>query len=294
MIGGLMNRLFRGARRLWARADWLAALGDDYADRIMEAPLTDRIHAKQGRSTGRWFVGDPAIPLRVYLKRHRRLSLLTRVLATLWPSANWSPGWTEHAHLLWAQRQGIPVPAPVAVGEFIGPGFRLESFLAIEELVGMIPLNEAIPLAEQELDAAAFRRWKRSCILEAASLTRLLHGQHRYHRDLYLCHFFVLPAKATSVIRPGDMFLIDLHRLGHHPWTGWYWRIKDLAQLLYSSDVPGISERDRLRFFRHYLNGPVNRRLLSAVRLKTGRYQRHNQRQTPPTLRTQRQTASVP
>src|SRR5262249_60800928 len=47
------RRLCRGVRRVWGRADWDELLGPDWADGIMEWPVTDRFHAKQGRTTGR-------------------------------------------------------------------------------------------------------------------------------------------------------------------------------------------------------------------------------------------------
>ena len=64
----------------------------------------------------------------------------------------------EYRHLEWAREQGVPVPAAVAAGEFIGPWGRLSSFLAVEELTDMLPLHQAIPLAASQLQADVFRR----------------------------------------------------------------------------------------------------------------------------------------
>ena len=65
-------------RRLWQRPDWGRFVGSDWVETIMGTPVTDRFHAKQGRSTGRLIVPPPeadagAEPLRVYLKRHYEL-----------------------------------------------------------------------------------------------------------------------------------------------------------------------------------------------------------------------------
>ena len=79
--------------------------------------------------------------------------------ATLWPDTGWSPALQEWQHLEWARQQGMPVPEAVAAGEYIGPWGRLQSFLAVEELIGMLPLHEAVPLAAERLDPASFRRW---------------------------------------------------------------------------------------------------------------------------------------
>src|SRR5262249_13012450 len=69
----LWQRLTRGAQRFWHRPDWPRFAGNDWADRIMEVAVTDRFHAKQGRSTGRLVLGGPGRELTVYLKRHYRL-----------------------------------------------------------------------------------------------------------------------------------------------------------------------------------------------------------------------------
>src|SRR5437870_3130893 len=82
----------------------------------------------------------------------------------------------------------------------------------------------------------------------------VLHTQARFHKDFYLCHFFIRRQDTAHV--PdwiGRVHLIDFQRLRRHGFTWPWWLVKDLAQLLYSSDVDGIEARDRLSFWRAYL-----------------------------------------
>src|SRR5439155_512422 len=81
----------RDVRRVRGRPDWVEALGEDWPDCVMQAEVTDRFHAKQGRSTGRLVLPR----LSVYLKRHYKLSWWRGLLATLWPGKGWSPGVQE-------------------------------------------------------------------------------------------------------------------------------------------------------------------------------------------------------
>jgi heptose I phosphotransferase len=274
------QRLFRGVRRLRQRSDWDRFVGADWSDRIMQATLTDRFHAKQGRSTGRWLLQNQGRQLAVYLKRHYRLPWWRGLLAALWPERGWSPALQEWQHLEWAKAHGVPVPAAVAVGEFIGPWGKLQSFLAVEELTDMLPLHEAVPLATKQLDAADFALWKRGLIAEMARLTRVLHDRHWFHKDLYLCHFYVARDDVRASVTWRDrVHLIDLHRLAHHPWTWSVWQVKDLAQLLYSSEVPGITPRDRLHFWQAYWTGQEQRShqfVRWCILWKWRRYRRHN------------------
>jgi hypothetical protein len=283
MIVALWQRLVRGVRRVQQRPDWSIFVGPNWAEEIMAVRVTDDFHAKQGRSTGRWVLHGGGRRLAVYLKRHYQLPWRHGVLATLWPGKGWSPALQEARHLEWAQRHGLPVPAVVAAGESIGPWGKLQSFLAVEELAGMLGLHEAIPMAARGMDAGAFTRWKRGLAAEMARLTRELHLRRCFHKDLYLCHFYI--PKADTLAQPdewrGRVHLIDLHRLGHHAWTWPVWQVKDLAELAYSSEIAGVSARDRLRFWRAYL---ATDRMLSAwwlrpmVLLKWRRYRRHNEK----------------
>jgi heptose I phosphotransferase len=179
----------------------------------------------------------------------------------------------------------LPVPDVVAVGESIGPWGRLQSFLAVEELADMLPMHEAVPAAAQAMDGFSFAHWKRGVASEVARLTRALHLRRWFHKDLYLCHFYVPEAdtRAEPASWKGRIHMIDLHRLRHHPLSWRWWQVKDLAELAYSSEIGGITARDRLRFWRAYLgmdNRLVARWLAEMVRLKWSLYRRHNDRKS--------------
>jgi Lipopolysaccharide kinase (Kdo/WaaP) family len=283
MEAGFWQRLFRGERRLLRSQELEEFAGADWPERIMEIPVTDRLHVKQGRSIGRWVLQSGNRSLVVYLKRHYRLPRRYGLLALLWPDAGWSPALSEWKHLCWARAQGLPVPEVVAGGEYIGPWGRLQSFLAVKELTDMLPLHEAIPAAASKLPPADFAQWKRGLAIEIARLAAELHRRHHFHKDLYLCHFYVAAEDTTrQVAWPGRVRLIDLHRLGHHRWT-WPWRLaKDLGQLWYSSEVTGVTVRDRVCFWRAYrkaLSRKQNLRWLRAlISLKVGSYRRHSRR----------------
>ena len=262
--------------RQWCRHDWLSLVGPGQVEEILRLPPGERYHAKQGRSTGRWVFGTGSCLLRVFLKRHLVLPWTVRLLAWLFPQRCWSPAWQEFRNLLWARQHGLAVPEPVAVAEARGPGWTLRSYLAVEELTDRLPLHEAVACASRVLDPAAFAVWKRTCARELARMVRRLHQAGRYHKDLYLCHFFVRrPSPENVRVRPGDIALIDLHRMREHLWLGWYFRVKDLAQLLFSTwDLPQITDRDRMCFFRLYTGRQPDRLLRRAVWWKARQYWR--------------------
>jgi heptose I phosphotransferase len=283
MSENLFHRLLHGVRRIRQQPRWSEFAGPDWPQQIMHVAGTDRFHAKQGRTIVRWELQSGNRRLVVYLKRHYRLPWWSGLLALVWPGGNWSPAMQEWEHLQWARAQGLPAPEALAAGEFIGPWGKLQSFLAVEELTGMLPLHEAIPAAEARLDPRAFQRWKRALIDEMVSLTLDLHRRHWFHKDLYFCHFYI--AVSDTARLPdwrGRVWLIDFHRLGHHPWTWRWWRAKDLGQLLYSSHVPGVTARDRLRFWRAYLAadrlGWTARWIQRSARIRATNHQRHHDR----------------
>ena len=283
-VSSLWHRLLRGTRLIRKQPDWERFIGEGWLDRIMTEPVTDRLHAKQGRSIGRLVLREGGQRLGVYLKRHYRLPWWHGLLATFAPGQAWSPGLQEWQHLCWAKAEGLPVPRPVAAGQLVGPWFRLQGFLAVEELDGMLPLHQAVPLAATRLDPFTFARWKRGLTVELARLARELHRRNVFHKDLYFCHFYI-PEGFTRRLPESWVnraVMIDLHRLARHSLSAPWWRVKDLAQLLYSSEVPGVTARDRLRFWKLYRAGwpgsPPGDWYRPLIRLKWQLYRRHNRR----------------
>ena len=269
--------------KFYSSPEWIAHYGEDWTTRVMDIGVTDRFHSKQGRSVGRIILpGKDGKPeLCFYLKRHYKLSFWEGLMGWLFPKKASSPALQEFHHLATARQLGLQVPETVAAVEFIGPGARLRSALAVRELDNMIPLHEAIPLASVRQTPQAFRRWKKSLVSEMARMSRILHDRNWFHKDLYLCHFYI--DKNDTFRTPNwrdKVVLIDLHRLGSHTWTSQVWKIKDLAQLIYSSEIEGVDDRDRLEFWRCYRDlGPrsaLDRILLYVIRIKWGRYRRHN------------------
>ncbi len=280
----------RDGNRSWADDEWIRFAGPNWADSIMDVNVTDRFHSKQGRSVGRWILDDPegtGKKLVVYLKRHNVLPGLDGLLAKLAPRWPWSPALQEWQHLRWASELGIPVPRAYAVAEFQGPGTKLQSCLALGELTGMIPLHEAVPLAHKRMEPAKFHQWKRGLLLEMARIGRLLHDRRCFHKDFYFCHFYI--REVDTYRAPASWFnevvLIDLHRLARHRIFWRIYQIKDLAQLLFSSEVDGVNASDRIAFWRAYRGlgagdgrgkGFYERIVSRIIRWKWQRYRRHN------------------
>ncbi|MDG3004039.1 lipopolysaccharide kinase InaA family protein [Paludisphaera mucosa] len=275
------ERLIRGSRWSWVDDRYREALPADFDASVMTIVSRDRLHAKQGRSTARVVFHAPeGRRVSVYLKRHFRLPWPARLAATFNPAGRHSPGAAEWAHLERARALGVPVPDVVAVGERVGPWGALQSYLAVAELPGR-ELNEVLPDLERSLDPESFAAMKRRIVREMARIAATMHRARVFHKDLYLCHFFVNLEKLARDPRDVELTLIDLHRLREHRLTADRWRWKDLGQLLFSMEgVAGVAPRDALRFWKHYRKAAGLHRpewQATMIRLKAARYAAHNQ-----------------
>jgi heptose I phosphotransferase len=280
--GSLKTRWVHGVNWTWINENYRAQLPANLAATVMGLETRDRFHSKQGRSTARVVLHEADRPLPVYLKRHFHLPLPARVAALLHPAGRHSPAAAEWAHLERVRKLGINVPEVVATGECIGPRAGLQSFLMIAELTGSTALNELLPLLAGRLGSAGFADLKRRVVKEMARITATLHRARVFHKDLYLCHFFLDPHGDDPSRRAPKLSLIDLHRLEEHRLFGDWWRWKDLAQLLYSTEgVAGVTARDCARFWKWYCRlAGIKRPALHAriVGFRTARYREHNRK----------------
>ena len=114
-------------------------------------------------------------------------------------------------------------------------------------------------------------------------MARLLHDRNFFHKDFYLCHFFIARDDLYSIPEwRNRVFLIDFHRMARHSLTRASWLTKDLGQLLYSSEIEGIDARDRLRFWHAYRGASrrswASRWLRGIVQFRGRRYREHNEK----------------
>lgn len=248
----------------------LARAGVASFDEAAAMRPTDDFVQKQGRSTGRYVLDVGGASLSLYVKKHFRLPWWQRA----WAALGSFPGPHEWKNLQIAKSLGVRVPDAV----FAGAERRnaCGSVLAVRELEGYLPLHIYVPGPLARMAEPARRRRKQALIARLADVARRLHSHKYYHLDFYLCHFFLRddPASPDGF----DLVLIDFGRLRHSHLPRW--RVKDLAALLFSSDVSGVSRTDRLRFFRQYLGiAKLDERAKLAARrimAKAERYRRHN------------------
>ncbi len=121
---------------------------------------------------------------------------------------------------------------------------------------GRLRRTAQVPHAAVGPGRRAIRRGTTTCAIPANRRHRpQIARRQLHHCDFYLCHFLIRddPQAPDGF----ELALIDFLRLKHS--TRPRWRIKDLAQLLFSTDMPGITRTDRLRFWKHYLRSRAAR-----------------------------------
>jgi|TARA_B110000977_G_C11077148_1_gene491636 heptose I phosphotransferase len=137
------------------------------------------------------------------------------------------------------------------------------SFVLTEELDDMVSVED---FCAPWKDMPPTYRVRKMLVEALAKDAATVHGSGMNHRDFYICHFLM---KNSSPLLSGEqvlpkLYLIDLHRAQMRSKVPTRWLVKDLASLYFSAVDIGLTQRDVVRFLRHYLGPQVSRQLKAS------------------------------
>ncbi|AQT68948.1 Lipopolysaccharide core heptose(I) kinase RfaP [Anaerohalosphaera lusitana] len=167
---------------------------------------------------------------------------------------------------------GVATPKIAAYGFEWGLFSEKRSFVITEQIPQGESLERELPPFCTATHNKTNTRKKREFIARLADFVRRFHATGYRHRDLYLAHIFLGERER--------LYLIDLHRT-FKPWLlGERFRVKDIAQLHYSTPGRHFTATDRMRFYKHYAGierlTPKDKRFIRRVSTKAARIARHD------------------
>ena len=233
------------------------------------------------RGTSRCTLTDPSGggSIECYIKRYRPIPLREKVknLLTLKPyNFDAIHEWEALGRFL---ALGLNTMVPMAAA-------RLDDGRSCNLTLGITDYIRASDLfAGFEPERDADRRLR--LIGRIARMAGKMHAAGLAHQDFYLVHFFVKPAENDNI------YLIDLQRMIAQPVLSRRWRVKDLAQLRFSSEKY-VSPSDIRFFWEIYTEqagiDPTDQSLQRAVIAKAEKIRRHDaklaaRRGAPPTVK---------
>lgn len=237
------------------------------ASHVIDADDVNVFRRLSDRENGIVLWGDEhGSQCRSFIKRHTNPKKSKRRWnRSILPPAGLHEGWASEE----CRKAGVGVAPVIAVGEEEMGKACSRSFFMSEELSGFLPADDfAVKL--EHLHPSDPRR--RAFIHSLADLTRKLHAANLFHRDYYWCHLFV---RETAEAR-FDVRLIDLQRVDRPMWRHLRWRIKDLAQFVFSAPTGFLAEPERADWFCRYLGRAelyrADRLLLSTVEIRAAIY----------------------
>lgn len=183
---------------------------------------------------------------KIFLKRYDNPPLMTQLKNWLSAKKRISCALAEVEAAQKLAAMGINTPRMIAWGELAGGIFEKRSFAAIEEIRQGQSLERSLPHFFNGPATMENLVLRRQFIRQLALFVKIFHETGFRHRDLYLCHIFMVP--------DGRFYLIDLARVFKPALLSEVYRVKDVAQLHYSAPAGVFSKTDRLRFLRTYLD----------------------------------------
>ncbi len=209
------------------------------------------------------------------VKRFSAKPLMTWAFELIHPFRRPSGAKQEWQAMWEFMKVGLPGPKPVAWGQ--GRGF---SAVVSEAVCHVMKLDQwAIKNKEAwragDKDALQI---KQNVIKELAGIVGKMHASGLHHQDLYLCHFLCGSEKYGI-----PLTLVDLQRAWRYKKLPRRWRVKDLAQLYFSSEEFATKEDVDL-FWTTYersfgsIPGTTRESLIRAILRKSKRIKRHTEK----------------
>jgi|GEM_PF-3154103 len=176
---------------------------------------------------------------------------------------------TEWKNHLLCAKLSIPVPVPVAWGFCEG-----RSVFVTQELKNSVSLEYIL---RNNLLPADFET-RSQMIQNTALLAKKLHEKDYCHKDFYAGHILIQPYSCDN-LRNCIFYLIDLQRISKCSFFKTRWKIKDLAQLNFTTSYPCVTTKDRIKFLYCYFGvsklTKKQRAFLNSVQAKTNRIRNH-------------------
>jgi len=228
------------------------------------------------RSRLQFETGQP--PKTIFLKRYDRPPILTQIRNWLACRSRKSLGYLDFDSAEKLSAMGINTPKTIAYGQQRGIFFEKRSFIATEKIPNAESLERKLPHYFNAPPAPENLKLRRNFIAQLGIFVGKFHKTDYRHRDLYLSHIFYN--------NKGQFYLIDLSRAFKPILLAERYRIKDIAQLNYSSPRRYFSKTDRLRFYkamtdRDKLTGK-DKTFIRKVISKTKQIAKHDIRQGRP------------
>ena len=242
----------------------------DTADLLWQAETESIKEILKERGTGRLFLNqDQSVPpLECYLKRYRPVPIKEKLKNWICGKRAYFDAFHEWKAILAFHKYELPTMVPIAVAKH-----GHNSCLLTLGITDYIRASELLP----SLCSTQHGNLRRTIVKKIAKLAGTMHRMGLAHQDFYLVHLFI---RENENYKP---YIIDLQRVIMQRRLAMRWRVKDLAQLLFSA-APVITKQDIDTFCNSYMKAAgISRqlgcKLARAVSRKAGRMAaRHNRK----------------
>jgi heptosyltransferase-2 len=180
----------------------------------------------------------------MFLKRYNRPPILVQLGNWLSAHKRVSCGLHDLEPASGLSAAGINTPKIISYGQQWGTFFEKRSFIITEKIPEAESLEQKLPDYFNGRATIESLRKRRNFIINLAGFVKKFHQTDYCHRDLYLSHIFYDDN--------GEFHLIDLARVFKPILQRQRFRLKDIAQVHYSSPGKYFSNTDRLRFYLCY------------------------------------------